>query len=436
MKKNFNTYLQPRKFLVIFSAVFFLSQILNLLRIINFSAIYHYLPHPFVLNKANTFMDFYNPLSWLINGTIYNLSLSVYPPLNFLFVKAISIMGLINVRGPILDAEILRNNSSFTSAILISAYCIFIFISIFISYNFKNKSIPLLMIGIGLLVSPPVLFALERGNLIILALLFLALYINEKINTTYKLIILAILINIKPYFAIFFLLYILKPKFLFLILFISFLIFVLSGILIENDFLLFFSNLLHFGGTDGNIIPQFDQLTFPSSIVIHSALAHFFPNSIYINLFINFLKYILYITILYSFVLVSLSKIIPNIYKIFSLVMIITNYSVMSGGYSFIFYTPFIFVFLNDPNLRKFGYYLLIVFIPLDFIKLFLAPYQGIPLASYLSIALFPNSTNHIVLPDRIIHLGTLLRPFFNFLLFEYFIYNYFYKRSINFKQL
>jgi hypothetical protein len=50
-----------------------------------------YLPSPFILDKNNTLMDFYNPLFWVIKDGFYTTFNSVYPALNYFFLKMFSL---------------------------------------------------------------------------------------------------------------------------------------------------------------------------------------------------------------------------------------------------------------------------------------------------------------------------------------------------------
>ena len=46
-----------------------------------------YLPAPFIFDKSNTFMDFFNPLYWAFDEGRYTEWGSVYPPLNFFLLR-------------------------------------------------------------------------------------------------------------------------------------------------------------------------------------------------------------------------------------------------------------------------------------------------------------------------------------------------------------
>jgi hypothetical protein len=46
-----------------------------------------YLPSPFVADKNNTLMDFYNPLFWVIKDGFYTTFNSIYPALNYFFLR-------------------------------------------------------------------------------------------------------------------------------------------------------------------------------------------------------------------------------------------------------------------------------------------------------------------------------------------------------------
>jgi len=157
-----------------------------------------YLPAPFVLDKNDTFMDFYNPLFWVIKDGFYTSFNSVYPALNYFLLK---IFALGISPDQISNPFQLRSDFPILGLIISFIYVLIIWVVVNIGewrkVNFSHKS----LIFFACVLSVPVLFGLERGNLIFLALLFLALYLNAS-NPWLKAIFLGLLINVKPYFAI------------------------------------------------------------------------------------------------------------------------------------------------------------------------------------------------------------------------------------------
>ena len=121
------------------------------------------------------------------------------------------------------------------------------------------------LIYLSIIVSTPMLFALERGNMIILAPVLLAIAL-AKIGFTRALCI-ALLINIKPYFALLVIYYIARKnwKGFATSVGLSGFIFVISGFILDNHFLVFFENLLGFSHSKGMFSFK-DVMALPSSI--------------------------------------------------------------------------------------------------------------------------------------------------------------------------
>jgi len=65
-------------------------ELFNLCYYVYYFFINHYLPAPFVWDKNDTLMDFYNPLFWVVKDGFYTSFQSVYPPLNYFFLKIFS----------------------------------------------------------------------------------------------------------------------------------------------------------------------------------------------------------------------------------------------------------------------------------------------------------------------------------------------------------
>ena len=168
-----------------------------------------YLPAPFLMDKSDTFMDFFSPLFWVIKGGFYSEFHSVYPAINYYFLKLFT-LGI--APDFILDARQLR---AFSPAIGVTYLVFCVGVVGLVSNLGMWKKVgqghrPIIFITF--LFSMPVLFALERANLIFFGLLFLGLYLNAS-NDLLKVIFLSILINIKPYFLFFLIPYLNKNEF-------------------------------------------------------------------------------------------------------------------------------------------------------------------------------------------------------------------------------
>ena len=129
-----------------------------------------YLPNPFFFEKSDTFMDLFHAMFWANNDGRYTEWASVYPPLNFILLQIICWVFLEGANFQ--DAFALRDASS---SIAVFFVCMYLITPIFVlrttlwkDFSIKDK----ILLYLGIVLSIPMLFALERGNLIIFALIF------------------------------------------------------------------------------------------------------------------------------------------------------------------------------------------------------------------------------------------------------------------------
>jgi hypothetical protein len=158
-----------------------------------------YLPSPFVYDKADTFMDFFHSMYWADEPGRYTDWNSVYPPLNFLFLKGVRWLLFGQVHES--DAFTLRDSAKPFIPYIVAAFAaspLFAFRhDLWRGFTATQKA----LLFISCLLSPPMLFTIERGNLIIFALGFLALALAKPGWT--RTFAIGMLINIKPYFALY-----------------------------------------------------------------------------------------------------------------------------------------------------------------------------------------------------------------------------------------
>ena len=229
---------------------------LFLVKIIYYVLFLHHLPPPFYYDPNNTFFDFF-----VINGASFNVNIfsdtQYYLPFVF---------GLGRILSP--SHCDVSNIYYFRSCALTSifwAVCFYLSASFLLSHYLsrlhaiKNNITSTLKINFIVLTSPILLFALERGNYIILTLLLLVAY--EFIRPMSARIILAILlINLKIYMAILLLPMLLKGCYKHLA--VIFLGVLVSNVMISHVFdygftwSQFITNFLHFDAPihiDGNV---------------------------------------------------------------------------------------------------------------------------------------------------------------------------------------
>lgn len=279
------------------------------------------------------------------------------------------------------------------------------------SINLK-KTIWKFLIFISILFSPLSLFLIERGNLLILAILFLSLAFLYRKNLFIFSIFMALSINIKIYLII-----LLAPLFLkkqykqmfFIILF--YLIYEIISLLIfyDKNFYLQFLNIFNYGLNQSLSIYR----SLFTNIAITSPI--FVLNEIFVNLFhINFkFSYLillsLFITFIYALFLKykNLSIEILNLFFVVFLCMMIKKI----GGYSLlliILYLPACFKYSNS-----FFYIFILLLLPYDLIS--------IPFYEDIKYSWLDDSNVIYILS---VNFGDILRPLIVLYLFIYLSFN------------
>ncbi len=221
-----NIYKVMYKYFII---VFFLSLIFN----INFFS-------DFLFNNASDwFMDFYNSIRDAKDIHVYDKAKVIYPPLVNVFYFLLSKLFLkSHVYQDFSNRFLIRNN-----AYSIGIYVLFISVVIYFLYKvIKNK-----LFFVTTLFSMPFIYALQRGNIIIVCFLFLLIYIKYKDDFNEKKRLLAdISISLACVIKIY-------PVLFLLILFIEKQYYRLFKIIIYTS-LLFFVPFIFYGGSDALFI--------------------------------------------------------------------------------------------------------------------------------------------------------------------------------------
>lgn len=373
-----------------------------------------YLPSPFILDKNDTFMDFYNPLFWVVKDGFYTDFNSVYPALNYFFLKIFT-LGI--TPDQVSDPFQLRNDFPIFGLVISFIYVLIILIVVNIGewrkVNFGLKG----LIFLACVISVPVLFGLERGNLIFLALLFLACYLSTS-NLWIKAIFLGLLINIKPYFAILLIQYLNIHQFnkteLMQSMLLSATIFFVSGIFAGINFTDFFKAYLLF--SNSTTLTAEGVVALPHSIASMSVinkLINFGEGSRY-TFWFSLLKVVNYISVLFLLYVALVKRLTPLELLIASIV-ILTNFSISTGGYILIIYIVLIPYLLQSKEYNKLLFFILFIYaLPLDWINILELNHQYN--YSYLGGNLLINE------PTFFLSIGSIFRPILNFLLLIIFL--------------
>ena len=387
-----------------------------------------YLPSPFVLDKNDTFMDFYNPLFWVMKDGFYTTFNSVYPALNYFFLKLFT-LGI--SPDQISNSFQLRNDFPILGIIISFIYLLIVLVVVNIGewrkVNFSHKG----LIFLACVLSVPVLFGLERGNLIFMALLFLALYLNAS-NPWVKAIFLGLLINVKPYFAILLVQYLNIHQFnkveLFRSIIITAAIFFISGFFAGINFIDFFKSYLSF--SKNTTLSVEGVVALPHSMAALStikSLISFGDGSSY-TFWFSLLKVINYVAVLILLCTVLFKKTTPLELLIASII-VLTNFSISTGGYILIIYIVLIPYLLQSNEYKKLLFFILLIYaLPLDWINFIQLNYSYTH--SYLGGNIYNNNSGFFL------SIGSIIRPLFNFSLLIIFLMNLFkkYPSIINLK--
>ncbi|MBW8753920.1 MAG: DUF2029 domain-containing protein, partial [Sphingomonadales bacterium] len=152
-----------------------------------------FLPQPFVFDTNDTFMDWFNTAYWAHNRGAFEVWRSIYPPLSFVVLDVFALPGCY------LSSPFYARDCDWLARLTIYAfYCINVVVAWLAFRRTDGRTAPMrtLAFGLGL----PLLFTLERANLILVAMPFFMIA-NSRIARSrfWQAISAAVAINFKPY---------------------------------------------------------------------------------------------------------------------------------------------------------------------------------------------------------------------------------------------
>jgi hypothetical protein len=151
------------------------------------------LPQPFFMVPNDTLMDWISPTYWANNKGAYFAFQSVYPPLSFVFLKVFSIHSCYPY-----DGVSGRDCDWLAPVVLFTSYA-FAVVAVFGVYWKRDRRTAIVRSG-AIALGLPMLFALERGNLIVVCFLFFVLAEGRLLRSRLaKAVSSALMINFKPY---------------------------------------------------------------------------------------------------------------------------------------------------------------------------------------------------------------------------------------------
>lgn len=390
---------------------------INFLYLVWFFWANSYLPPPFIYDKHDTYMDFYNTMYWSGQEGIYSIWQSVYPPINFLLLKIYRYIFVSDQISEIWDGFAIRSASNIIPLLFINVTCLIMAVAISFNRILDRKSIFVLLLIF--LFSPAFLFAVERGNLVIICLPVLSFFIFTA-GEIRRSLALALLINLKPYFFIFYIVQLVNIQtyqknkdFLFLAPLFTFIIFLSTGLMLNQEFYLLPLNLLGFA-TNSSLISPTEALSFPSSISAFSYLSPLIVELRIHPVFGYLCKLMIFYYLVKTFILIYKKNMDINDLAIFSIIFL-TNYSTSTGGYGLLYYIPVIAILYSKKQWILIAIIGLCMYVGLwDLIPLY--QYSGGNIAVYLS--------GEVVNINPYISFGSIIRPASNFLILVLFFRN------------
>lgn len=155
-----------------------------------------YLPSPFVFDTNDTFMDWFNTAYWANNPGAYDVWRTIYPPLSFVFLDMFSLQGCY------LDSPFHARDCDWLGrATIYSFYVIDVVLVWLVMRRVDRATAPMRTIALGL--GLPLLFTLERGNLIVVGFACFVLAHGPLLQSRWlRALAGAATINFKPYLVL------------------------------------------------------------------------------------------------------------------------------------------------------------------------------------------------------------------------------------------
>ncbi|WP_448664700.1 hypothetical protein ACG3SL_08525 [Sphingomonas sp. CJ20] len=152
-----------------------------------------FLPQPFVFDTNDTFMDWFNTAYWANHPGAFSVWRTVYPPLSFAFLD------LVTLPGCYLQSPFHARDCDWLSQAVILGFYLLDVVLVWWSFHRADPRTAA-MRGLAFAFGLPLLFTLERGNLILVALPCFVLAHGPLVRSGWgRAIAAAATLNFKPY---------------------------------------------------------------------------------------------------------------------------------------------------------------------------------------------------------------------------------------------
>lgn len=411
---NIGSFRVGRRHGVVLLAILLILQLFAVAYFYSFFQQYGYLPSPFIDDKSNTFMDLFNTMFWAGRVGGYEIWKSVYPPLVFIIldvVRALLVPSFTYNTG-----TALRAGGYNVEIALVIAYCVLPALALCLrtwaDFSLKER----LLLYLAAVSSIPFLFALERGNLILLVTPLLTLLLGKSVRL--RVLSLLLLINIKPYFGILLLGYVARKDWdeLLIAVLVTGATYLATAAMIDVNFTSMLLNLVGFS-QNANVFALRDIFSLPSSVsafsavlsaprFIYSRYSTGWLNPLWLAGVINICKWGIIGWALTALLRAGRGVNIEVAFVV--LIIVTTNIGIAAGGYSLIFYFALIPTLKNMRYAPMYFLMLAAIYVPLD--PLF--PLVRNNIGTQISFL-----AGHAVDVQWTVGLVTALRPWFNLLL-------------------
>lgn len=322
-------------------------------------------------------MDFFHVMYWSENAGRYTDWHSIYPPVNFLITKAL--FWLFLGQQQFADGFAIREYSSYLRLIIVAGYFALPAWAMMTTVWNTFSRLQRALLYIFWVLSAPLLFGMERGNLVVICVIFVALALEG--DGWKRLVAIATLINIKPYFSILLLAPALSGKWEDCVAtgLLAVAIFLATGLILDPNFLDFFQNIFTF--SRASVFSGREVLALPSSIsafayALRVALSEGSPlvGSSFLNIasLSVALIWINQMALALALVALLLSARRFSQTQIIAILLVMTsNLGVWTGGYLMIVYPLLLPVLMTFHAKRIHLTLLILILVPSDTIILF-----------------------------------------------------------------
>lgn len=299
-----------------------------------------FLPPPFLMDRYDTFMDFYNVNWWANRGDFYSKWRGFYSPLNIFIANLLNDPLCVN---QVTSIRYRACNRFLYLPFGIICACL----TFFALFIYSRKNIISVYLTLIFFLSMPFFFAIERGNYVILC--FMVLSISLFINNIFiKTILYATLVNIKFYIFLPAFLAIRKLKYILLFFLVSwFLLIFFSYFIIDPKWYLIPFNIINFSG----YIPSSLNILWNTTTLTHfDLLISKFSSNIFLIAYVKFVivffkAYIIYR--FYTFIRYAYQNHIDSINIFYISILFMLTFTATLNYYSIILLYPY-FIYLNN----------------------------------------------------------------------------------------